>query len=79
MIVLSGDLFHDNKPTRATVLKTIKILRKYCLGANPVKFEVVSDQSNFVQVSRAASEVKRSEGRAVSKASRVRGSELRRL
>ena len=51
MVVLSGDMFHDNKPSRATILKTIKILRKYCLGPNPVKFEIVSDQSNFVQVS----------------------------
>jgi len=28
MVVLSGDMFHENKPSRATVLKTIKVRRE---------------------------------------------------
>ena len=40
LVLLSGDLFHDNKPSRATILKAISILRKHCLGPNPVNMEV---------------------------------------
>ncbi|CAI5478401.1 unnamed protein product [Closterium sp. Yama58-4] len=47
-LLLGGDLFHDNKPSRATLVRTIDILRRYCLSDNPVRFQVVSDQTlNF--------------------------------
>jgi len=47
-ILLGGDLFHENKPLRSTLVKTIEILRRYCLNDQPVKFQVVSDQTvNF--------------------------------
>lgn len=47
-MLLGGDLFHENKPSRSTLVKTIEILRRYCLSDRPVQFEVVSDQSvNF--------------------------------
>ncbi|WVZ87326.1 hypothetical protein U9M48_033981 [Paspalum notatum var. saurae] len=47
-ILLGGDLFHENKPSRSTLVKTIEILRRYCLNDEPVKFQVVSDQTvNF--------------------------------
>jgi hypothetical protein len=47
-ILLGGDLFHENKPSRSTLVKTIEILRRYCLNDQPVKFQVVSDQTvNF--------------------------------
>uniref|UniRef100_A0A0E0KVQ5 Double-strand break repair protein n=1 Tax=Oryza punctata TaxID=4537 RepID=A0A0E0KVQ5_ORYPU len=47
-VLLGGDLFHENKPSRATLVKTIEILRRYCLNDQPVKFQVVSDQTiNF--------------------------------
>ncbi|GJP31646.1 hypothetical protein CLOM_g14710 [Closterium sp. NIES-68] len=47
-LLLGGDLFHDNKPSRATLVRTIDILRRYCLSDNPVNFQVVSDQTlNF--------------------------------
>ena len=50
LVLLSGDLFHDNKPSRSTILKTISILRKHCLGPKPVHMEILSDQSkNFSQ------------------------------
>lgn len=47
-ILLGGDLFHENKPSRSTLVKTIEILRRYTLNDHPVQFEVVSDQTvNF--------------------------------
>jgi double-strand break repair protein MRE11 len=47
-VLLGGDLFHENKPSRMTLVRCIEILRKYCLGDKPVGFQVVSDQSvNF--------------------------------
>ena len=49
-VLLGGDLFHDNKPTRSTLLKSISLLRKYTFGPKPIRFEVVSDQKqNFVE------------------------------
>ncbi|WFC98581.1 meiotic recombination [Malassezia yamatoensis] len=42
-ILLGGDLFHENKPSRATMYKTIAMLRQYCLGNKPVEIELLSD------------------------------------
>ena len=48
MILLAGDLFHDNKPSRRALHKAMEVMRDYCLGDRPVKIDVVSDQhSNF--------------------------------
>lgn len=47
-MLLGGDLFHENKPSRSTLVKAIEILRRYCLNDRPVPFQVVSDQTlNF--------------------------------
>ncbi|XP_009078578.1 PREDICTED: double-strand break repair protein MRE11A, partial [Acanthisitta chloris] len=47
-ILLGGDLFHDNKPSRKTVHSCLELLRKYCMGDHPVQFEILSDQAvNF--------------------------------
>jgi hypothetical protein len=47
-LLLGGDLFHENKPSRSTLVRTIEILRRYCLNDHPVQFQVVSDQTiNF--------------------------------
>lgn len=47
-LLLGGDLFHENKPSRSTLVKAIEILRRYCLNDQPVQFQVVSDQTvNF--------------------------------
>ncbi|XP_077154552.1 double-strand break repair protein MRE11 isoform X1 [Ranitomeya variabilis] len=47
-VLLGGDLFHDNKPSRKTLHTCMELLRKYCMGDRPVQFEVISDQSvNF--------------------------------
>ena len=48
MILLGGDLFHDNKPSRITVHKATTLLRKYCFGDKPIQIEFLSDQkANF--------------------------------
>ena len=47
-ILLGGDLFHDNKPSRNCLHKTMQLLRSYCLGDTPISFQILSDQSiNF--------------------------------
>ncbi|KAJ6664935.1 hypothetical protein lerEdw1_005907 [Lerista edwardsae] len=47
-ILLGGDLFHENKPSRKTLHTCLELLRKYCMGDHPVQFEILSDQSvNF--------------------------------
>ncbi|XP_061576318.1 double-strand break repair protein MRE11 [Cololabis saira] len=48
LILLGGDLFHDNKPSRRCLHNCITLLRKYCMGDSPVTFNILSDQTvNF--------------------------------
>ena len=35
-ILLGGDLFHENKPSRSTLHRTMSLLRRYVLGSKPV-------------------------------------------
>lgn len=38
----------DDDPHRETIVRTMEILREYCLNDNPVQLEVLSDQTvNF--------------------------------
>uniref|UniRef100_A0A674BD38 Double-strand break repair protein n=1 Tax=Salmo trutta TaxID=8032 RepID=A0A674BD38_SALTR len=47
-ILLGGDLFHENKPSRRCLHSCISLLRKYCMGDTPILFDVLSDQAvNF--------------------------------
>ncbi|TPX61200.1 hypothetical protein PhCBS80983_g01238 [Powellomyces hirtus] len=47
-ILLGGDLFHDNKPSRKCMHSTLTLLRQYCLGDRPCPVEFLSDQKeNF--------------------------------
>lgn len=49
LVLLGGDLFHDNKPSRSTIVRAIDILTRYTLSDKPVNFQVLSNQSeNFV-------------------------------
>jgi double-strand break repair protein MRE11 len=43
LLLLGGDLFHDNKPSRPTVVRTVQLLRDYCLGDDPIQFRILSD------------------------------------
>jgi len=48
LILFAGDLFHENKPSRRTLHKTMEIMRRYCMGPDAVRFQIVSDQElNF--------------------------------
>lgn len=47
-VLLGGDLFHDNKPSRKTMHSCMEVMRKYCMGDRPIIFEILSDQAvNF--------------------------------
>ncbi|KAJ1890330.1 meiotic recombination, partial [Coemansia sp. IMI 209127] len=43
MVLLGGDLFHENKPTRRCMHRAMSLLRTHCLGAAPVAIEYLSD------------------------------------
>ncbi|KAJ3190528.1 Double-strand break repair protein mre11a, partial [Irineochytrium annulatum] len=43
-ILLGGDLFHDNKPSRKCMHRTMYLLRKYCMGSRPCAFDFLSAQ-----------------------------------
>jgi double-strand break repair protein MRE11 len=49
LVLLSGDVFHDNKPSRRTLHKTMEILRRYCMGGESVGFQIVSDQKECLR------------------------------
>lgn len=47
-ILLGGDLFHHNRPSRTCLYQTMGLLRRYCMGDKPSKVWIASDQSeNF--------------------------------
>lgn len=46
MIIHSGDLFHDNKPSRETLYKTAELLRLYCFGERKSTVEILNDTKN---------------------------------
>lgn len=47
-ILLAGDLFHHNKPSRKTLHSTMQLIRKYCFGDKSVPFQFISNPSeNF--------------------------------
>jgi double-strand break repair protein MRE11 len=42
-LVLGGDLFHDNKPSRKSMYNVMTLLRKHCLGDEACALEFLSD------------------------------------
>eukprot|EP00300_Choanocystis_sp_HF-7_P014407 c18682_g1_i1.p1 GENE.c18682_g1_i1~~c18682_g1_i1.p1 ORF type:complete len:749 (+),score=185.56 c18682_g1_i1:172-2247(+) len=44
MVLLGGDLFHDNKPSRTAMHRVMEILSKYVPGEREIDIAVVSDQ-----------------------------------
>lgn len=46
-VLLAGDMFHENKPSRRTLHCAMELLRSYCLGDDPVFIEVLNDQSEI--------------------------------
>uniref|UniRef100_A0A7S4F0M6 Double-strand break repair protein n=1 Tax=Chrysotila carterae TaxID=13221 RepID=A0A7S4F0M6_CHRCT len=48
MVLLAGDIFHDNKPSRRAMQRALEVMRDHCLGDREVQIEVVSDpNTNF--------------------------------
>lgn len=41
-LLLTGDIFHENKPSHTTLYRTIELLRQYCLGDKEISFQLVS-------------------------------------
>ena len=42
-ILLAGDLFHENRPSRDCLYQVMALLREYTLGDKPVEIELMSD------------------------------------
>ncbi|KAL8949133.1 MAG: hypothetical protein Q9222_004731 [Ikaeria aurantiellina] len=49
MVLLAGDLFHDNKPSRKSMYQVIRSLRMNTLGEKPCELEILSDMSENFQ------------------------------
>jgi double-strand break repair protein MRE11 len=45
-VLLAGDMFHENKPSRKTMHATMELLKKYCYGDEPVFTEILNEQSD---------------------------------
>jgi double-strand break repair protein MRE11 len=43
LLLLGGDLFHKNKPSRKCMYRCMNLLRKYCMGDKPCPFQIISD------------------------------------
>ena len=49
LVLLGGDLFHDNKPTRNTLVRAMNIIQEYSFCDDPVRFQILSNEAeNFV-------------------------------
>ncbi len=49
MVLLGGDLFHDNKPSRKSMYQVMRSLRQNCLGMKPCELEFLSDAAEVFE------------------------------
>ncbi|KAL1839726.1 hypothetical protein VTJ49DRAFT_1231 [Mycothermus thermophilus] len=49
MVLLAGDLFHDNRPSRKAMYQVMRSLRKNCLGMKPCELEFLSDPAEVFE------------------------------
>ena len=49
MVLLAGDLFHDNKPSRKAMFNVMRSLRMNCYGEKPCELEMLSDGSEVFE------------------------------
>lgn len=49
MVLLAGDLFHENKPSRQSLYKVMSSLRANCMGDKPCELEMLSDGTEVFQ------------------------------
>lgn len=45
MVLLAGDLFHENNPSRKSMYQVMRSLRMNCYGEKPCELEMLSDGS----------------------------------
>ena len=45
MVLLAGDLFHENKPSRQAMYQVMRSLRENCYGDKPCELQMLSDSS----------------------------------
>ncbi|KAM3424058.1 Double-strand break repair protein [Cercospora zeina] len=45
MVLLAGDLFHENKPSRQAMYQVMRSLRENCFGDKPCELQMLSDSS----------------------------------
>ena len=55
LILLAGDVFHDNRPSRRTIYTTMEIVRRYCMGPNPIRIQIISDPTTLKSSLRSSS------------------------
>lgn len=48
MVLLAGDLFHENKPSRKSMYQVMRSLRMNCLGDKPCELEMLSDPAEVL-------------------------------
>jgi len=41
--LLGGDLFHEASPPKATIVRAVSLLKRYCLGDTPVALQLLSE------------------------------------
>ncbi|KAK5012811.1 meiotic recombination, partial [Cryomyces antarcticus] len=49
MVLLAGDLFHENKPSRKSMYQVMRSLRMNCYGEKPCELEMLSDATENFQ------------------------------
>ena len=49
MVLLAGDLFHENKPSRKAMFHVMRSLRMNCYGEKPCELEMLSDSSEVFE------------------------------
>ncbi len=49
MVLLAGDLFHENKPSRKSMYQVMRSLRMNCYGDKPCELELLSDASEIFE------------------------------
>lgn len=49
MVLLAGDLFHDNKPSRKAMFNVMRSIRMNCYGDKPCELEMLSDSSEVFE------------------------------
>nr|POE72288.1 double-strand break repair protein mus-23 [Quercus suber] len=50
MVLLAGDLFHENKPSRQSMYQVMRSLRLNCYGEKPCELEMLSDGNPDINV-----------------------------